>query len=290
MKLNKTIFGKIALVLILMLAINSCADKTCDYEGGADVDEEFPYACESGMDVAFLIDYTASMGGAIDGIKSSVSSIVSTIVNESGGDYRLSLSIFDETMMEGDVPFPTGYSTQVDYTSLPAAQKVVNTTGTNRAQYLTMMEKFGTANQASFGTQLAKLNAAMSLGSGVGFPEPGGLLLNEVLNNSFAGTWRTGSITKLAIIITDATAGGDDDTADGVDNTDLANLAATANAMGVQCILITSMSAGTNNYEISLIDNNDESIKITGADFSNIADDIIIMIEGICDNNENIEG
>jgi len=284
MKLNKTIFGKIALILILMLAINSCAEKTCDYEGGSD--EEFPYACESGMDVAFLIDYTGSMGGAIDGIKSSVSSIASTIVTESGGDYRLSLSIFDETLMEGGVPFPAAYSTQVDYTSLPAAQKVVNTSGTNRAQYLTMMEKFGTANQTSFTTQLAKLNGAMSLGNGVDFPEPGGLLLNEVLNNSFAGTWRTGNITKLAIIITDATAGGDDDIANGVDDTYLANLASTANAMGVQCVLITSMAAGTNNYEISLIDNNDESMKITGADFENIADDIIIMIEGICDNNE----
>lgn len=289
MKINKTIIGKITLALILMLVINSCADKTCEYEGGPEVDEEFPYACESGMDVAFLIDYTGSMGGAIDGIKSSVSSIASTIVTESGGDYRLSLSIFDEVFVDdvGTV-YPPAYDTQTDYTSLPASQKVIISSNATRHQYLTMMEKFGTTNTTTFSSQLAKLNASMSLGGGVGFPEPGALLLNEVLNNSFAGTWRTGSITKLAIIITDATAGGDDDTADGVDDTYLANLAATANAMGVQCILITSMAAGTSNYEISLIDNNDESMKITGADFSNIADDIIIMIEGICDNN--VEG
>lgn len=289
MKLNKLIFEKIALILVLMLVTNSCADKTCDYEGGPVIDEEFPYTCDSGMDVAFLIDYTGSMGGAIDGIKTSVSSIASTIVTESGGDYRLSLSIFDETIRDGDViTAPPTYASQVDYTSLPAAQRIINTTGPNRAQYLTMMEKFGTSNTTTFSSQLAKLNGSMSLGGGAGFPEPGDLLLNEVLNSNFAGTWRTGSITKLAIIITDATASGDDDTADGVDDTYLANLAATANTMGVQCILITSMAAGTSNYEISLIDNNDESMKITGADFNDIGDDIITMIQDICDNN--VEG
>ncbi len=287
MKINSIIFVKITVLILLLVTAFSCADSPCEYESN-EADEEFPYACEAGMDVAFLIDYTGSMGGAIEGIKSSVISIANTIETESGGDYRLSLSIFDETVKDGDIVTLPSYASQVDYTSLPAAQRVINTTGTNRAQYLTMMEKFGTANKTSFGTQLAKLNGSMSLGGGVGFPEPGGLLLNEVLNNSFAGTWRTGTITKLVIIITDATAGGDDDTADGIDDTYLATLAATANAMGVQCILITSLAAGTSNYEISLIDNNDESMKITGADFSNIADDIITMIEGICDNN--VEG
>ncbi len=285
MKINKLIIGKITLAVILMLIINSCADKTCEYKG-PEADEEFPFSCDAGMDVAFLIDYTGSMGGAIEGIKSSISSIASTIVTESGGDYRLSLSIFDEVYVNdvGTVS-PPNYETQTDYTSLPVSQKVIISSNTTRYQYLTMMEKFGTTNTATFSSQLAKLNGSMSLGGGIGFPEPGGLLLNEVLNNSFAGTWRTGSITKLAIIVTDATAGGDDDMVGSQDDTYLTNLAATANAMGVQCILITTMAAGTSNYEISLIDNNDESMKITGADFSNIADDIIIMIEGICDNN-----
>ncbi len=281
MKNTKLIIGKLALLMILALTTYNCADSTCEYEEPEE-DTDFPFSCEAGMDVAFLIDYTGSMGGAINGIKSSVTSIAAAVVSNSGGDYRLSLSIFDE-VIEGSTP---GYIAQTEYTSLPAAQKKTITSGATRHQYLTMMEPFSTANTTSFGTQLAKLNTPMLLGSGVGYPEPGALLLDELLNNAFAGTWRTTNITKLAIIITDAPAGGDDDTADGVDDTYLASLAATANSMGVQCILITTMAAGTSNYEISLIDNNTDGVKLTGADFTDISTDIITLIEDICVNNE----
>ena len=52
--------------------------------------------CNNGMDVVFLVDYTASMGGEIDDVKTGISNIVSTINTESGGDYRLGLVVFDE--------------------------------------------------------------------------------------------------------------------------------------------------------------------------------------------------
>jgi len=267
-------------LFILTGLFYGCGDGECAYQGGEE-DTVPPFSCEAGMDVAFLIDYTGSMGSAISDIQSSVTSIVNTIETESGGDYRLSLSIFDEVTKD----FTPGYATQTDYTSLPAAQKVIINSGGTRRQYLTMMEKFAPANKVNFGTQLAKLNASMSLGNGVGTPEPGGLLLNEVLNNNFAGSWRTTNIAKIAIIITDAPAGGDDDTADATDDTYLANLAATANAMGVQCILVTSMAAGTSNYELQLIDNNSDGVKLTGADFGDVSGDIITLIQDLCDAN-----
>lgn len=281
MKIYKKHIGKLSILALLFLVSFSCQEKECEYEQK----DLPPYSCEAGMDVAFLIDYTGSMGGVINDIKSSIGTILPTIIAESGGDYRLSLSIFDEVGKDhvGN-PQPAGYSTHTDYTSLPATQRKIITTGTS-AQYLTMMEPFAAGNNTSFTTQLNKLNGPMPLGGGNGFPEPGGLLLNEILNNTFAGAFRTTSITKLAIIITDAPAGGDDDTADATDDTFLTGLAATANSMGVQCVLITSMVAGTSNYEISLIDNNTDSMKITGSDFSNISTDIITMIENVCENN-----
>lgn len=265
------------LALCFVMVSFSCEDKeVCGYVDG------FPYECNRGMDVAFLIDYTASMGGAIDDVKNSVTAISNTIVAESGGDYRLSLSIFDEQPGRDSGVTPP-YFSEEDYVNLPANQKIINSTSPNTAQYLTMMEKFGVNNKTSFATQLAKLNNTMSLGSGVGFPEPGGLLLNEVLNNDFAASWRSGNITKLAIILTDAPAGGDDDVATSADDTFLTSLANDANAMGVQVILVTSLS--TSNYEVSLIDNNNEGVKLMGANFEKVGADIIKLIEDVCDNN-----
>ncbi len=121
---------------------------------------------------------------------------------ESGGDYRLALGIFDE------YPKRSGpsYMASPAYTALPAAQKKIITSGTSTDQHLTMMEKFAPANATSFSTQLAFLNnnPNMPMGWGINGPEPGDLLLYEMLNNNFAGTWRSGNITRLAIIITDA--------------------------------------------------------------------------------------
>ena len=220
--------------ILLILISSACKKENCKY------DDDFPHDCNKGMDVAFLVDYTGSMGPAINDIKTSVTSIVGAINTQSAGNYRLALSIFDE-QSKG---FPPAYFLQPDYTSLPVANKIVNTTGPTTNQYLTTMEKFSLANQTSFGTQLAKLNASMSLGSGNGVAEPGGMLLDKIVNSAFAGTWRTG-ISKLAIIITDAPHGGD-------------------------------------NYEIHLIGNNILGLKVVKSNFTNISTDIINIINQVC--------
>lgn len=281
----KTFYTKsvaILLIGILILTTASCRKNAalCDYD-------EAPTGCAAGMDVAFLIDYTGSMGGAIDSIKSEVSSIVNTIMAESGGDYRLALGIFDEYAKSGG----PSYIASPAYTTLPAAQKKIITTGASTDQHLTMMEMFTPANAGSFSTQLSYLNnnPNMPMGWGIGGPEPGDLLLHEILNNSFAGTWRSGNITKLAIIITDAPASGDDDNANATDDSFLQALATTANSMGVQCVLLTTFSGNAlypANYQLQLIANNTGGSAVVAPTFSNISKDIISQIQNICGDNK----
>lgn len=266
-----------SLIISSLFALSACTNKDCEYPSP----ETYPFSCDGGMDIAFVIDYTGSMGSAIDGIKTSVSSIVGTIVTESAGDYRLSLSIFDE---EQKAPPISAYITGSDYTSLPTSQKIVKTTGPTTNQYLTMMEKFATANSATFTSQLSKLNASMPMGWGIGGPEPGGMLMSEIINNNFAGNWRVGK-TKFLIIITDAQDGGDDDNANATDDTYLSNLANQANANQIQVILISKLPSS--NYELKLINayptNN---YKVISTNFDNIATDINNIIKNICDKNQ----
>jgi hypothetical protein len=242
------------------------------------VNDEPPYNCENGMDVAFLIDYTGSMGGAINDIKAQVANIVSAITTQSGTNYRLSLSIFDE-YQKGALPT---YNSIAGYTALPATQKMTISTGLTTNQYLTTMQPFALNNSASFTTQLALLNASMPIGNGNGIPEPGDLLLNEVLNNNFAGTWRTG-VTKLIIIITDAPASGNDDSSTAVDDTFLTSLANNANLQGVQCVLLTTFAGG--NYETKLIANNTSGTFVVSPGFRDVSTNIIDQINNICTKN-----
>jgi hypothetical protein len=266
-------------VLIFMVTmISSCTKTSCDVLE----QDNFPYRCETGMDVAFIVDYTTSMGGVINNIKANINSIANTINTKSGGDYRLSLSIFDETNKNGIV----SYLASPDYINLPATQKIKNTTAATQDQYLTMLEKFSNINLATFSSQLAKLNtAALPMGGGNStFPEPGGMLVSAITNSAFAGAFRPFK-NKLIIIITDAQDGGDDGIANVIDDTYLTNLASQANAQGIQCILVTSLPTAGSNYSLKLIANNTGAIQSTSANLSNIAPIIEQMINNICENN-----
>ena len=117
-------------------------------------------SCTSGMDVVFCIDYSNSMGTAINSINNSISTIVDTIKTESDGNYRLGLVLFDAYRFNpaGTDPgapqainyaksplipvFPTGTGTNYNgalsgvlipntWNDLPAAQKVVTTRSDN---------------------------------------------------------------------------------------------------------------------------------------------------------------
>ncbi len=281
---SNAINHKLKCILVLcffLLTQNSCKETICEYDN-----PKIPPECNGGMDVTFVIDYTGSMGAAINNMKASITNIVNTIDIESNHNFRLALTIFDEHSKTNS----PAYLTQSAYTSLPVLNKLVVTTGPTTNQYLTIMDGFGPiGSSTTFAAQLAKLNVVgtMALGNGVGGAEPGDLLIDRIVNPPFAaGTWRSG-VTKLVIIITDNNASGVDDIANAIDDAALTTLA--GSPPGIQYILISSQATGSSNYETKLISNNPGGLKLMSANFANIAPDIITMIENLCENNGKIK-
>ena len=167
--------------------------------------------CEDGMDVVFVVDYTGSMGPAINAIKTNIATIVNNIITNSNNNYRLGLVIFDET---DDFPNYLTYVSSVEYTSLPASQKYVyQNIGPNRAQVITAMEVMTPNNQSSFSVQLNKLNNPLFgffLGNGIGGPEPSDVAIDRIINFGIAGSFLP-THKKIIILITDNEPSGNND-------------------------------------------------------------------------------
>lgn len=191
--------------------------------------------CADGMDIVFLVDYTGSMGSAINAIKAAIASIVSTIVTESANNYRLSLVLFDE-YTSGTT---SNYSNKTAYTSLPSSQKYINTGLNSRFQWITAMEVFSQNNESSFSTQLALLNDSVNfpLGNGISTPEPADMGIDRVVNFDLAGTFRN-DVSKLIILITDAPSSGNDDVNNATDVTFANTMVADCIAKGIKVLLM----------------------------------------------------
>jgi len=205
--------------------------------------------CDEGMDVAFVIDYTSSMGPKIEEVKTGVASIVAQIQSMVGTSiYRMSLSIADE-YNPGFAPMTPPYLALADYTGLPGSQRDVDTTsgiasgggvGGTRDYYRTAMEMFSNDNGATFTTQLNKLNtASFPLGNASthNFPEATDGLVDMVGLQDFTGTWRTG-VAKYIIIMTDALPAGNDDWYDATDTATLGTLATNLLADDIKVIVV----------------------------------------------------
>ena len=195
-------------------------------------------ACDTGMDVAFILDYTASMGTEIESIKAGITTVISTIITESSpNDYRLGLVLADE----GSTSTPN-YNTSVEYLALPASQRVINT-GSTTWQFITAVEMFATNNTSTFQAQLAKINtgsptANWPLGSGVNGPEPTDTAIGLVVEaNQFLGAFRSG-VAKYLIIITDNLPSGDDDAFNATDVARLNSLQVTCSLAGIKCFVL----------------------------------------------------
>ncbi len=202
--------------------------------------------CTDGMDIVFLVDYTGSMGSAINSVKSSIASIASAIIAESANNYRLGLVLFDEYNPNED-PL-SRYEETAAYIELPSAQKYTNNynvdgTSLDRKQYITAMEVLSQNNQSTFTTQLALLNTVnLPLGYGRDTPEPADMGLDRIVNFDLAGTFRS-DVTKLVIIITDAPPSGDDDVNNTVDTSFAQAMIADCNSKGVKVLLMKSNAA-----------------------------------------------
>lgn len=195
-------------------------------------------ACATGMDVAFIIDYTSTMGTVINTIKAGIASIITTIDSESGSnDYRLGLVLADENTTSS----PT-YATSTDYLALPATQRVINT-GSTGYQFITAVEMFQINNGSSFTTQLTKIDsgapiAGWPLGSGSGVADPTDMAIGLVVESlSFLGAFRSG-VAKYLIIYTDNLPSGSDDVFDTNDIVRLNSLAVTCATNGIKCFVL----------------------------------------------------
>jgi hypothetical protein len=202
-------------------------------------------ACTTGMDVAFLIDYTGSMSSIVGTVQSGITSIISTIISESGSsDYRLGLALADES-----TTITSSYSTSVDYVALPTAQKLIIPGSASNWSVITAVEMFQTNNTSSFQTQLAKINtgsptAGWPLGSGApGGPEPTDLTLSYIINPSaLLNTFRAG-VAKYVLIYTDNLPGGDNGVYDLNTATNMTSLLTTCQNEGIKVIVLGN---GTN--------------------------------------------
>ncbi len=230
-----------------------------------------PYvACSEGMDVVFLVDYTGSMGPAIEGVKTSIANIASTIVTESNSNYRLGLVIFDEYTSATN----SNYDDKTDYTSLPSSQRFINTGLNGYYQWITAVEMMSSNNQTSFTTQLNKLNTSnFPLGNGEGAPEPSDMGVQLVALQNFAGAFRN-NVARLLVLITDVTPGGNDDTYNSTDINFVNGLIPQLVNQGVRVLLMTTTG---NNVLYDLANGTNG---VVSAGFS--GSDIITAIEDVC--------
>ena len=222
--------------------IDLCYDES-SFELACDCDEPIIPTCDSGMDVAFIFDYTGSMGGSIEEAKSGAAAIISTIETESGSnDYRLSLVLADE----GYSASPFGYGATVEYAALPSDQKVITSAPSGSPafpdqtayQYITALEKFNVNNEVAFTNKLNIMNTPqLPLGGGGDFPEPTDLAIDLVVNSGLVNQFRSG-VAKYIILITDATPGGNNDAYDSNDDAKVAQLTQDCINNGVKVLVL----------------------------------------------------
>ncbi|MFE9743854.1 vWA domain-containing protein [Saccharothrix saharensis] len=131
------------------------------------------------LDVAFVLDDTGSMGGAIANLKTGINAIVNDVVTASGGDYRLGL-----------VTFKDNVTVHANFASGNAAA-VTN--------YVTNTLAAGAGGSEPEASDEA-LNTVVNNLPAAGRPQ----------NVDFSGAWRSNAM-KFVVLVTDARPGGFDD-------------------------------------------------------------------------------
>lgn len=198
-------------------------------------------SCDNGIDAAFIMDYSGSMASDITTLQTGFASLITTIQGQvsAGNEYRVSITTADES---NSVTTPT-YNACVDYTNLPAAQRLNYPGNANHQLFITAWEMFQTNNAVTATAQLNKLNGGVdgtciNIGSGGSTgPECTDQAINRVLNNNFNGVWRSG-IAKFIIVGTDNLPAGDDGQFDANDWTFIQTMATQALTQGVKIFIL----------------------------------------------------
>ncbi|MFC6090283.1 vWA domain-containing protein [Saccharothrix lopnurensis] len=186
----------------VLLAVAALAVSTVQFTSPA-VAAPAPASSPCGpLDVAFVLDDTGSMGGAIANLKTGVNSIVNDVVAASGGDYQLGLVTFKDNVTVHQDLAPGNAAAVTNY--------VTNTLAP------------GAGNNEPEASDEA-LNTVVNNRAAAGRPQ----------NVDFDGTWRSNAM-KFVVLVTDARPGGFDDTHAGADVTNAAQWANDALARGIK--------------------------------------------------------
>ena len=215
--------------------------QVCDSNLSTFVTNSAAESCDNGMDVAFIMDYSGSMANDITTLQTGFAGLISTIQGQVslGNEYRVSITTADEA----NTATTPNYNACVDYTNLPAAQRLNYPGNSSHQLFITAWEMFQTNNAVTATAQLDKLNGGVdgtciNIGSGGSTgPECTDQAINRVLNNNFTGAWRSG-IAKFIIVGTDTLPGGDDGNFDANDWTFIQTMATQALTQGVKIFIL----------------------------------------------------
>ena len=201
-------------------------------------------ACDQGMDVAILMDYNDAnlMQPTFADYKTNAPAISANIATLSGvNDYRIALGVADQ-----DSSATPSYNSSVEYTALPAAQKVVApfAAAPSIYGYVTAVEMFQTNNAATFDTQLNKLDTVdWPLGTGVSGTQPTGTLAVSAVSGFFNSFRPTAS--KVIVIVTSELPSGNTAVFDSTAVAELASLQQQCLVDGVKAIVLGDGAAVT---------------------------------------------
>lgn len=244
-----------------------------------------PIPCNKAMDVVFLIDYTGSMTDDMATLKANVATISNKVVSESGGDYRLAAVLIDQNNASTPT-YWTGNNTTV--ANLNSGNKY-----NSGSIWLSALIPFANTNKSDFDTKIGYLagssnsSTSMLIGTGESGPEPNDTAIDRVLNNSLAGSFRSG-VTRMIILITDNSPDGDgDDSFNGAEETTKMGTLSNQAVAAVTTISVlgtfnnsTSSDGTTTRYDIyNAYANNTGGL----TNFSGDPSDIVQFIEDICD-------
>ncbi len=165
------------------------------------------------LDVAFVVDDTGSMGGAINNLKSGINAIAQEVETLSGFNYQLSLVTFKDNVTVVN-NFAPGNKTAV----IAGVNALAASGGNNEPE----------ASDEALNTVVNNLPAA-----------------SRPQNVDFNVAWRSNA-TKLTVLVTDARPGGFDDNYTAVDQSNAALRANQALGNGIKISPVYVPTSGSN--------------------------------------------
>lgn len=198
--------GSVLLALLALAAAVLTALTFQARQADADVKAaQFKAGSCAPLDLAFVVDTTGSMGGAISNVKAGLNRIVNEATTVAGGNLRLQVSDFSDSVFV-DTPFALNNQSQAK-AAINALDAGVHGGGGNSPE----------ASDEALNTTVNGLRAADRM------PDQ---------QTGDAVPFRAGE--KIAVLITDALPGGFDDSFDSSDSARASQIAQQARAKGIR--------------------------------------------------------